>query len=224
MVRQMRSMLQHVSSPSDAVMFVRQSNAAAKMVDQLLKSYRTLELEQFELKQDAAEMHLRTQRKAGELLSHLDKDPCGRPPKSGSTADGVSRPVITLRQLGIDTHESHRWQRIASIPDRTFDEHISNCRSRRQELTTSSFLRLAERLIGEADEDLADGGDRPSGGQALQREYDLARRHSANMIWLDPVALATSLTPADRAGELHHLRRLRLWMREFEQALVRLTG
>jgi hypothetical protein len=56
---------------------------------------------------------IRAERRAGELLSQMETSGGGRPSKTGNTMLQVS----TLKDLGIERIESHRWQREASIPE-----------------------------------------------------------------------------------------------------------
>lgn len=222
MLSDIRSLIQRVDGVREAVVLVRRANAAGQLVDQALKNVRALEVEQFELRQDAAETHLRTQRAAGELLARRPKHRGGRPVSAGGTAstvEEVSR-VSTLSELGVDTHESHRWQRIAGIPAELFERYVASARVRRRELTTRSVLRLAGRLR-DAEAEHEDGQSPASGRQAVRQEYVVARRHAVNMLWLDPAVLADGMTPAQRTLELAHLDRLRLWIDEFEHALGR---
>lgn len=83
---------------------------------------------------DAAEIKVRSERRLGELLADMPKNPGGR-----STCD-------TLSQVGVERHESSRWQRIASIPEMIFESHIAEVRSKNQELTTAGLLKLAKNL------------------------------------------------------------------------------
>jgi hypothetical protein len=218
-VQQIREMVRYVDSARDAVLLVRRANAVGKLVDEALKSYRVLEQQQFDLRQDATEAHLRTLRRAGELLTGTQLHPGGRPAQHPDDEPDADDRPITLRELGITGHESHRWQRIAKLPEDWFEEHIRDCLENRRELTTAGLLALAKRFTEEADD--ADLGDeRPSGKEALFREYEAARDHISNVIWLDPIALASSLDPTDRRRELDRLRRWRTWMDEFERALA----
>lgn len=216
-VRRTMDMIEYIGSARDAILLVRHASAVGKLVDEALKSCRLLEEDQFDLKQAASEAHLRTQRRAGELLSDVLLHAGGRPSRTGSVNGAVSdRP--TLKQLGIDRHESHRWRRIASLPADVFDEYLTTCRSQRRELTTIGVLQLANRMaVLEREQD--DVEARPSGGPALLVEYQKAMRGMTELIWLDPLPLASALQPAERAGEIDRLRRLRLWLDEFESAL-----
>lgn len=89
-----------------------------------------------EVQNEAAEVKLRAERRAGEMLAVAEiRD--GRP-----NGDSVS----PLQALGVARHESSRWQRIASIPEPDFDAHVAEAHRDRRELTTLATLRLAKHL------------------------------------------------------------------------------
>src|SRR5215471_21572571 len=69
LVQRTREMVRYVNDARDGVMLVRRASATDKLVTEALKGCRLLESEQFTLRQAAAEAHLRTQRRAGELLA-----------------------------------------------------------------------------------------------------------------------------------------------------------
>jgi len=215
-----REMLQYVSSVSSAVLLVRRANAVEKLVDGALKTCLLLETEQFELKQEAAETHLRTQRRAGQLLGQMKKHSGGRPATTGDTTASVSGEPPTLRQMGISGHDSHRWQRIASLPDDVFETHVRESRERRMELTTSRVLLVARKLAQERDDDSEDTETKRSDGQALLAEYESARPRFMDVIWLDPSKLAGAMGPDRRQLEYEHVQRLELWLEEFRCALL----
>lgn len=68
-----------------------------------------------EIQQHAAEVKLRAERKAGELLAGMEKHRGGR--KTGNTMS----PVSTLADVGVEKEQSSRWQRIAAVPEPTFN-------------------------------------------------------------------------------------------------------
>jgi N6-adenosine-specific RNA methylase IME4 len=82
---------------------------------------------------DAMEIKLRAERKAGAMLAKMEKK-----------ANRHSR-CDTLSQLGIERQQSSRWQRLASLPNNLFDQHIAAVREAEKELTTVAFLKLAAR-------------------------------------------------------------------------------
>jgi len=71
----------------------------------------------------AIEIRLRAERKAGEMLAQMDKNPGTRPSKEdGGTMREPPSGVSTLASLGIDKKQSSNWQKVASIPDKQFLE------------------------------------------------------------------------------------------------------
>lgn len=83
-----------------------------------------------------AELKLRAERRAGELLGETLRKPSqGRKPKAS--------PDATLAALEVTRTQSSRWQAIASIPQNDFDSHIAAVLDKHEELTTASVLRLA---------------------------------------------------------------------------------
>lgn len=92
-----------------------------------------------ELAQDAMELKLRSERKAGGFLEEREKPKTG--PKLLDNMSGNSAP--TLKDLNISYQESSRWQRIASIPEERFEEYITNATRR----TQSALLIEAAREI-----------------------------------------------------------------------------
>ena len=95
-----------------------------------------------EAQNDAAEIKLRAERRAGELLAAMAKHPAGRPSENRSHAATDFLPP-RLEDLGISKGQSSRWQAIALVPDPVFEAHIVQTRSRGQELTTAGALKLA---------------------------------------------------------------------------------
>ena len=86
-----------------------------------------------------AEIKLRAERKAGEVLAETEMDKGGRP-KENHSHDGSS-----LKAIGINHNQSSRWQQAASIPEDEFEAHIAKTKEAQGELTSASVRRLAER-------------------------------------------------------------------------------
>jgi N6-adenosine-specific RNA methylase IME4 len=85
------------------------------------------------------EIKLRADRRMGQVLKELVKNQGGRP---GKTYNDPVSGFPTLKELGITHNESSRSQKIASLDDETFEEHISGIKEAGKELTTASVLRL----------------------------------------------------------------------------------
>jgi N6-adenosine-specific RNA methylase IME4 len=95
-----------------------------------------------EVQNRCAEIKLRAERRAGEILSEMEMN-------KGARGKGVrfrDESAPTLAELGISQAQSHRWQKIAGIPMREFDSFISARKQSRKELTSISVLRLADDL------------------------------------------------------------------------------
>lgn len=220
-IRHGQELLAEVDTVETAALLVRQSGVAVKVVPEILKARRA-ERERFDLLLDAAELHLRSQRRAGELLGPLRLHRGGRPSQklfheeTGSTMEQVFEGLPTLRELGITRKEAHRWRRLASIPEDLFESYIQEGRDRGLELTTAGALALAGRLRrGPADTDAAV----PSGRMAELAEFERVRRQLARLLWLDPVALQLVLPVEDRERALADIRRLQRWLVRVEAAL-----
>jgi N6-adenosine-specific RNA methylase IME4 len=93
-----------------------------------------------EIQQQAGELKLRAERRLGELLAGMPKRHGARP------ADAGSHDVTPLTNLGIGKMDSHRWQRVAAVPEATFEEYLTQTRAAGVELTTAGVLRLSAQL------------------------------------------------------------------------------
>ena|SRR3990167_799429 len=88
---------------------------------------------------DAAEIKLRAERKAGGLLAEMEKQHGARDGKTGLQ----SVTPLKLEDVGVTKGESHRWQAIAAVPQEAFDEQIENIKAASERLTTAGMVRLA---------------------------------------------------------------------------------
>ena len=100
----------------------------------------------FELQNQAAEIRIRAERRAGELLVDMQTSgerqakERGRPTKVSSLA--------TLPRLGITRDQSSKWQRLARmIDDATFDKAVAQAKEMDGELTTAGLLRAVREIL-----------------------------------------------------------------------------
>lgn len=98
----------------------------------------------------AAEVKLRAERKAGELLHQLERDQGGSG-KFGTVHSSVEqtaseyRTVLTENDIAPTT--AHRWQTVATVPDEVFEELIAETvNAGDKELTSALALRKAQEL------------------------------------------------------------------------------
>ncbi len=100
----------------------------------------------FDLQNQAAEIRIRAERRAGELL--FDMQTTGqRQAKERGRPKKVSSPT-TLPKLGITRDQSSKWQRLAKIIDgATFDKAVALAKEKDGELTTAGLLRAIRETV-----------------------------------------------------------------------------
>ena len=108
-----------------------------------------------QLQNQACEIRLRAERRAGQLLLEMEKNPGtrgeGRPRKDGTKIrrSGVRtayRP--TLDEIGISKDQSSKWQRLALLVDElTFDRALVQAREKNGELTNAALLREIREIV-----------------------------------------------------------------------------
>lgn len=81
----------------------------------------------------AVEVKLRAERKAGALLADMDKR---------TNQHGAGNTLLpALCEIGITKIQSHRWQKIAEMPDESFDSFVYEANDQGKELTTAAVMR-----------------------------------------------------------------------------------
>lgn len=105
----------------------------AAAIAQYLKAHR----DSYEAQCHAAEIKLRAERKAGELLAEMEM------PKGGRPAENRSHDGTSLDALGINKNQSSRWQEEATVDEEIFSEWICEVRGKGDELTQAGLLKLA---------------------------------------------------------------------------------
>jgi hypothetical protein len=119
--------------------------AAAKTLDDVLhirdqaealRVYAKAASDSLEAANAAAEIKLRAERKAGEMLANMENAKTG-PKELRNTPLHNS-----LNELGIERMQSSRWQREASVPEERFEEYLALCREERREVTQAGLLKV----------------------------------------------------------------------------------
>lgn len=111
-----------------------------------LRLYIRQQGEGLEMQNDIAEIKIRAERRAGELLAEMEKAKGGGDTSTGSRVEPVQEPP-TLAQIGVTKQQSHRWQRAAHIPEEVFEQHVTEVKSANdKELTSAGVQRLAKKL------------------------------------------------------------------------------
>src|ERR1017187_10299191 len=109
----------------------------------------------YDLQNRAATIRLLAERRAGQLLIDMEKNPGtrgdGRPRKDGtvkrrySQANAISP---TLEELNISKVQSSKWQRLARlVDDDTFEEALNRAKDMFGELTTAGVLRMVREVV-----------------------------------------------------------------------------
>ena len=104
----------------------------------------------------AAEIRLRAERRAGEMLAKMALH-------GGDRRGDDAGDRVTLGDLGVSKDQSARWQKLARVAAGDFDAHVAAVKKRGEELTTAGLLRLARPARRKAakpapDEDAPDAG------------------------------------------------------------------
>jgi hypothetical protein len=140
----------------------RKAIAAARRVDEVksirdraeaVRTYAKLAGD-FVLQNQAAEIRIRAERRAGQLLTDMEKNPGtrgeGRPRKDGTkrrSAEPTAYPP-TLDEIGISKDQSSKWQRLALLVDEaTFDRALVQAREKNGELTNAALLREIREIV-----------------------------------------------------------------------------
>jgi len=137
----------------------RQMLAEAKSMDDFLKIRDIAEAARvyakaaklgLENQNEAAEIKIRAERKAGQLLAQMPKNEGER----GKIQEHLTGSNImlspaddtpTLKEMGIEPMQSSRWQMIADLSEEQFEEHIAEIKADdKKELTSSGLLRVAK--------------------------------------------------------------------------------
>jgi hypothetical protein len=140
----------------------RRALAAAHRVDEVkairdrAEAVRTYaqQARDLEMQNMACEIRLRAERRAGQLLLEMEKNPGtrgeGRPRKDG-TKRRSSRPTAippTLEEIGISKDQSAKWQKIALlVDDATFEKALVQAREKDGELSTAALLREIREIV-----------------------------------------------------------------------------
>lgn len=95
---------------------------------------------------DAAEIKIRAEYKAGQLLKEMqergERDKGKGGDRKSQSHDVTVKP--TLAALGVSKNESSRWQIMASIPEELYDNRMAQVRADGGEITTNDFFRFAK--------------------------------------------------------------------------------
>lgn len=112
-----------------------------------LRLYLKQQGDSFEMQNACAEIKVRAERKAGEILEDMPKN--GGAKGTGSNQYEVRLHDVTtpkLSDMGITRIQSSRFQTIATIPEEIFESHLIETKVKEKEITSSGLLKLAKEL------------------------------------------------------------------------------
>lgn len=116
-----------------------------------------------------SEIKLRAERRAGEMLGEMPKH------NGDPSLHGVSR----LSDIGISHADSHRWQKVATVPGPEFEAYIRDTIDAGRELTSAGVRKLAKQ------------------SEPRERSYDVSREYCTTE---DLEALANTVEGGDLPG------------------------
>lgn len=85
----------------------------------------------------AAELKLRAERRAGQILNEIL-------PHGGNRRSSYHDGNLKLTDLGINSNQSSRWRREAAIPEAVFERYVSASNRLCQDITAQGLLRLGK--------------------------------------------------------------------------------
>lgn len=105
-----------------------------------LRQYARVSGQSLDMQNSAAEIKLRAERKAGELLAAMPKHPGAATP-----SHDVSALPPRLADIGISPMQSSRWQAEALVPEPVFEDYLEATKDAGEEITTAGLLRAADK-------------------------------------------------------------------------------
>ena len=89
-----------------------------------------------EAQNQCAEIKLRAERKAGEVLEGIPRSDGGRPQKNSDRDEPSFQKAI--EDIGVSKTAATRWQQAASVPEAEFEAHVARTKEAKQELASAS--------------------------------------------------------------------------------------
>lgn len=107
-----------------------------------LRLYVRQQGESLEMQNDIAEIKLRAERRAGELLAEQGRRQGERDNIERFDAQTFQPPK--LKDLGISKFQSHRWQAEAAVPEEVFEQYVTKTKAKGGELTSAGLYHIAK--------------------------------------------------------------------------------
>ena len=152
-----------------------------------LRVYATKAKKGHEIQNQCAEIKLRAERRAGEILAELPKEQGERRDLTLSTADKVPLYSDILRENQLAPATADRWQLEATVPDEAFTAFLHKTNTEAREVTSAGLRRFAIR------QQFSDNGDIPP----LPTDI-------FNVIYADPPWRYDNILPEWGPAQLHY--------------------
>jgi len=137
---QATKMLAEIRNVDDAKKLINLAEAARVYAQQVKLG--------LEAQNHAAEIKLRAQRRAGEILDSMEKAQGRRTDLETSFLDERRLEVTpTYAEMDITYKDAHVWQTLATMPAPMFEKFITDKREAIEEITTAGVYREAKRFI-----------------------------------------------------------------------------
>lgn len=176
----------------------------------------------------ATEIKIRAERRMGQELNKLEKNPGakGNPGGQGSKlvrSEERTAQSPTLSEIGVSKQRASEWQTLAKASPEQFEAAVENLKEA-GELSSSAVSQVVKEAVGKgltADE-IAETVSKVSGkGQPslASRLYELDR---LSILKFEPAEVARSLHPAEHRGRAGVARNVAAWLGEFIDHLEQL--
>ena len=178
----------------------------------------------FALQNQACEIRLRAERRAGQLLSDMEKNPgtrgAGRPRKDGSRitqSRASTAQAPKLEDIGVTKDQSSKWQRLALLVDEsTFERALVQAREKNGELTNAALLREIKEIVTPT-EVLTDPDVNVVASELIRDIESQSRREKLETA----VRLRNRLNPTIRKKLILALKNAKTDVERFEATLVK---
>ena len=126
-----------------------------------------------EAEQRAAEIRIRAERKAGQLLKDSQRATGNQHTSVAESTDTTERPP-TLDELSISKDQSSKWQQLADVPEKAFDKYLSQ-----PGVPSTSGALVCVLSQGTVQKQSAKDSQRPRRAEPTADEIDLRKLHKA---------------------------------------------
>jgi hypothetical protein len=149
-----------------------------------IRAYMRAASESLDAQNAAADIKLRAERKAGELLAEMEGSGKGGDRKSSNAV------LLDLAKLGITKMQSSRWQLAAQLPEEEYIRLVTSCNDAGKELTQITVLRAARiYAFGES--------------EAIETQQLTSQKQNTNLLDLIVMARAAVADLVESFGESH---------------------